>query len=80
MSTHTALPENWRDFITPDERHLTNQWSRWGHDCHPRIGKKWDSLVPGMPYFTTRKAAHEALTRFICDMIPLRCLQRMGLE
>jgi hypothetical protein len=79
MLTPRALPNNWRDFITDEERHLTNIWSMWGSDCHPKVGKGWDSLVPGMPYCKTKKEAHQKLSTFVCDMIPLRCLQRMGL-
>jgi hypothetical protein len=78
MSDGLVMPEGWRDYITSDERDLTNRWSMWGHDCHQKVGKLWDSLVPGMPLCKTRKEAHEKLTRFVCDAIPLRCLQRMG--
>jgi hypothetical protein len=76
--TTQPLPEGWRDHITTDERDLTNRWSMWGSDCIGKIGRKWDSNVPGAPYFKTKREAEEFLSRFVCDMIPLRCLHRMG--
>lgn len=75
--TPIGMPSNWREYITADERHLTNTWSMWGSDCHPKIGRMWDSLVPGAPLFKTKREAHEYLTNFVCDMIPLRCLARI---
>ena len=74
------LPEGWRDHITPEERDLTNHWSMYGWACIQKVGSKWDSMVPGAPLFKTKTAAHDFLSNFVCDAIPLRCIQRMGLE
>lgn len=70
------LPDDWRSFETVDERNLTNQWSMWGWSCIQKVGRKWDSMVPGAPLFKTKTEAHEFLTRFVCDVIPMRCLER----
>lgn len=77
MSCPVPLPDNWRDFVTDEERSLTNRWSMWGSDCIQKVGLRWDSNVPGAPLFKTRKAAHDFLSTFVCDAIPLRCLQRI---
>ena len=71
-----SLPENWRDLRTVDERVLENRLSLWGSDCINKVGRMWDSGVPGMPLFKTKKAAHDALETFVCDAIPLRCWER----
>ena len=62
--------------MTVAERDLTNRWMRYGSDVHSKVGKKWDSCVPGAPLFTTKKAANDFLTAFVCDSIPLRCAER----
>lgn len=76
--TSITLPDGWRDYMTEDERNLSNHLSMWGSDCIPKVGRLWDSLVPGMPFFRTKKAAYAALSTFVCDMIPLRCVERMA--
>jgi hypothetical protein len=74
-----AYPNGWRDHVTTEERDITNRWSMFGSDCIGKVGRRWDSQVPGMPLCATKGEAYEALTRFVCDMIPLRCMDRMGL-
>jgi len=71
-----VLPDNWRDFRTVDERNLSNRWLMWGSDCIGKVGRRWDSNVPGVPLFKTKKAASDALDIFVCDAIPLRCWER----
>ena len=77
MTCPVPLRDGWRDHITVDERNLSNQWSMFGDRCISKVGKRWDSHVPAAPYFKTKKAAYEFLSRFVCDMIPLRCMERM---
>jgi hypothetical protein len=72
------LPQNWRDHVTEEERQISNRWSMYGNDCIQKVGRFWDSTVPGYPLCKTRKEAYEALSRFVCDAIPLRCANRAG--
>ena len=74
--TTVPLPANWRDFVTDDERDITNRWSMFGSAVIAKVGSRWDSGVPGAPLFRTKTAAHDFLTRFVCDAIPLRCVER----
>lgn len=30
MTLPIGCPDNWRDYVTDDERDITNRWSRWG--------------------------------------------------
>lgn len=69
----------WREYVTVEERDLTNRWSMHGWASIQKIGRKWDSGVPGAPLFKTKTEAHEYLSRFVCDMIPLRCHERAEL-
>jgi len=78
FSTASALPEGWRDYITDDERQLMNRWAMHGWDCIAKVGRKWDSNVPGAPLFSTKTLAHDFLTTFVCEAIPRRCVERMG--
>lgn len=77
MVCPVPLPNNWRDFVTVEERDLSNRLSMWGSDCIAKVGRMWDSQVPGMPLFKTKTAAHDALERFVCDAIPMRCVERI---
>lgn len=64
------------DWHTDEERDITARWSMWGWSSIAKVRSRWDSGVPGAPLFKTKKEAHEFLTRFVCDAIPLRCLER----
>ena len=70
------IPDNWREFVTVDERDLTNRWSMWGSDCLTKVGRLWDSQVPGAPLFRTKREAGDFLSTFVCDAIPQRCIER----
>jgi hypothetical protein len=72
-----ALPMGWRDYETADERALAARWSMFGIDMIQKVGRKWDSMVPGAPLFSTKRAAHDFLSTFVCDAIPRRCLERI---
>ena len=74
------LYQNWRDMLTPEERALINRWTMYGSDCLAKVGRRWDSGVPGAPLTRTKKAADEYLTRFVCDTLPLRCRERIESE
>ena len=79
MAYHTAIPEGWRDYMTVDERNLSNHWSMWGSDCIRKVGKRyWDSNVPGAPLFKTKREASDYLDRFVCDAILARCIDRLN--
>ena len=79
MGCPVPLPNNWRDYVTDDERSLQNRLSMWGSDCISKVGKRfWDSGVPGAPLFKTKTAAHDYLETFVCDMIHLRCVERIA--
>lgn len=77
MTFATPLPTNWRDYITDEERQITNRWMMHGWDSITKVNSLWDSGVPGAPLFKTKTAAHGHLTQFVCDAIPLRCVERM---
>ncbi len=72
------LPQNWREYLSEEEKHIMTRWSMWGSDCLYKVGSQWNSNIPGMPLFKTKKAAGDALDRFVCDSIPLRCVQRIN--
>jgi hypothetical protein len=75
------LPDGWRERMTDDERALVNRWARGCDWCVSKVGRRhWDSSVPGAPLFKTRKAAYEFLSRFVCEAIPRRCIERMEAE
>lgn len=64
------------DWWTDEERDISNRWSMWGWASIRKVRSRWDSGVPGAPFDKTKTAAHERLTRFVCEAIPLRCLER----
>ncbi len=76
MTLPIGCPLNWREYETTDERDLTARWMRFGWTMLQKVGRHWDSCVPGAPLFKTKKAAGAFLDRFVCDAIPLRCAER----
>jgi len=76
VSVKDSLPDNWRDYITTEERNASNRWSMYGNGCITKIGRKWDSTAPGAPLFKTKSEAYEFLSTFVCDVIPQNCAKR----
>lgn len=66
------------DHYTDAERAIETRWMRWGSDCLQKIGRKWDSTVPGAPLFATKREALVFLTRYVTEALPLRALERFG--
>ena len=71
------MTTTWQDYLTAEERSITNRWAMGGDSCIGKVRSRWDSTVPGAPFFRTKSAAFDFLTRFVCDSIPIRCKLRM---
>lgn len=64
------------DWLTDDERSFINRWSMWGHDICAKVGRHWDSSVPGAPLFKTRSEAYDFASTFVCESLKRRALER----
>jgi hypothetical protein len=60
------------DVMGPDDRAAVERWRTLGEKAPIKVGKRWDSCVPGMPFFPTRREAAGALRRFVEEALPLR--------